>query len=52
MLTLTPEQTELWNKKSQDAVNLFIDVKGGVDSATYKKAQQLLKDYRSQQTIK
>ncbi|NRB38206.1 MAG: TRAP transporter substrate-binding protein DctP [Pseudomonadales bacterium] len=52
MLTLTPEQTAGWNKRNQAATDLFIDIKGGVNSATYKKAQQLLKEYRSQQVAK
>ena len=49
MLDLTPAQTAGWNERTLDATKRFIDIKGGVTSPVYEKAQKLLMEYRSQQ---
>lgn len=49
LVTLTPEQTAGWNKKTDEATQGFLNRKGGVSPATYEKIKQHLKTYRSQQ---
>lgn len=49
LVALTPEQTNEWNKKTQEATQGFLARKGGVSPATYDTISQHLKVYRSRQ---